>query len=449
MTAGAKAAPRPRRLHYGWVIAGVTFVVLLAAAGVRAAPGVLIVPLEREFGWSRATISLAISVNLLLYGLIGPFAAALLDAQGVRRTLSVALGCVAAGAALTTWMTSPWQLVLLWGVVVGAGTGVTALALAAALVNRWFTARRGLVMGALTASTATGQLVFLPVLASLAEHRGWRLAALVTAGGAALVLPLAALLLRDRPQQLGLKPYGGDSPDESAASLAMAEASEAPAARPLAAAVAGLRLGVRSREFWLLSGSFFICGASTNGLIGTHLIPACVDHGIAEVQAAGLLAMMGVFDLFGTTFSGWMTDRWSSRKLLFWYYSLRGLSLLFLPHALAGHDGSSPRMLAFAMFYGLDWIATVPPTVRLTADIFGRDRVGVMFGWIVAGHQVGAACAALAAGAVRTWFGDYLPAFVASGALCLAAAVLVLRIGRTAPAAAGDTGPASAAGVPA
>jgi sugar phosphate permease len=425
----AMAAARGRRFHYAWVVATVTFLTLLAAAGVRATPGVLIVPLEHEFGWSRTVISAAVSVNLLLYGLIGPFAAALLDTLGVRRTMAVALGLVAAGAALTTVMTAPWQLVLLWGVVVGGGTGMTALALGATVVNRWFQTRRGVVMGLLTASTATGQLVFLPLLAALVEHRGWRWAVVVAAGGAALVLPLAALLMRDRPLDVGLLPYGAD-PADPADTAGAAVRVPAPAS-PVREALAGLRRGARSRDFWLLGGTFFICGASTNGLIGTHLIPACVDHGIPEVQAAGLLAVMGVFDFFGTTFSGWLTDRWSSRGLLCWYYSLRGLSLLFLPRALAGHQGSSMGLLGFAVFYGLDWIATVPPTVRLTADAFGRDNVGIMFGWIVAGHQVGAAGAALAAGAVRTQLGDYLGAFVSAGLLCLAAAVMVLRIGRT------------------
>jgi sugar phosphate permease len=428
--AGAKGM----RFHYAWVVAAVTFLTLLAAAGVRATPGVLIVPLERDFGWSRTVISSAVSVNLLLYGLIGPFAAALLDSLGVRKTMALALGLVAAGAALTTVMRAPWQLVLLWGVVVGGGTGMTALALGATVVNRWFHTRRGVVMGVLTASTATGQLVFLPLLAALVEAHGWRWAVVVVAGAAAAVLPLAALLMRDRPRDVGLLPFGATAADAVAAPPA--------ASNPVREALAGLRRGARSGDFWLLAGSFFICGASTNGLIGTHLIPACVDHGIPEVQAAGLLAVMGIFDFFGTTFSGWLTDRWSSRGLLCWYYSLRGLSLLFLPHALAGHQGRSMGLMAFAVFYGLDWIATVPPTVRLTADAFGRDNVGIMFGWIVAGHQVGAAGAALAAGAIRTGLGDYLGAFVGAGLLCLAAALIVLRIGRTGAGASREDGTA-------
>ena len=414
------AAPRPRPVHYAWIVAGVTFVALLVAAAIRATPGVLIVPLEQAFGWSRDTISSAVAINLVLYGLIGPFAAAVMDRVGVRRTLAAALCLLAVGVGLTVFMTRPWQLMLLWGVVVGTGSGVVALVLGATLVNRWFVARRGLVMGMLTASTATGQLVFLPLLAWLVTHDGWRSAALLMAGTALVLAPLAALLVRDFPADKGLVPYGG---------------TEADAVRPDAtghagrAAVAALRDGLRHRDFWILAGTFFICGLSTNGLIGTHLIPACMDHGIPAVAAAGLLAAMGWFDLVGTTASGWLSDRWDSRKLLAWYYGLRGLSLFFLPTALGGTDSAR---WGFATFYGLDWIATVPPTVRLTADTFGRARVGMMFGWIVAAHQLGAATAALGAGLIHTRLGDYTVAFWAAGALCLVAAALVFGLGRPA-----------------
>ncbi|HEX7243735.1 MAG TPA: MFS transporter [Longimicrobiaceae bacterium] len=414
----ALSPPAPRgRFHYAWVVAGVTFLTLLAAAGVRSAPAVLMVPLEEELGWSRATLSLAVSVNLVLYGLMGPFAAAIMDRLGVRRTMLLSLGVTAAGVAATTLMTRPWQLVLLWGVVVGGGTGMTALVLGATVVSRWFATRRGVVMGVLTASTATGQLVFLPALAALTASSGWRPAVLVVAGVMAAVLPLVALLMRDRPSQLGLAPFGATEVD-------------APPPRPegsaAAAAVDALRRGVRSRDFLLLAGTFFICGASTNGLVGTHLVPAAHDHGIPEVAAAGLLAMMGVFDFVGTTLSGWLSDRWDSRRLLAWYYSLRGLSLLFLPLALAGPETAR---WAFAVFYGLDWIATVPPTVKLTAGAFGAERAGVMFGWVVAAHQLGAAAAAFGAGMVRTVLGDYGTAFWTAGALCFLAAAMALRVG--------------------
>jgi sugar phosphate permease len=378
----------------------------------------LIVPLEAEFGWSRATISFAIGVNIFLYGLIGPFAAAVMDRFGLRRTMLAALVCIAAGVALTPLMTRPWQLILLWGFVVGTGSGATALVLGATVVARWFAVRRGLVIGVLTASTATGQLIFLPVLASLAQAYGWRSVSLSVAGVALALLPVVALLMRDRPEDIGLARYGAASDDRP------------PSARrgnPAATALLALRDGLRSRDFWLLSGSFVICGASTNGLIGTHLIPACLDHGIPQVAGASLLAAMGIFDLVGTTLSGWLSDRWSNRALLAWYYGLRGLSLIYLPFAF---DVSFYGLSLFAVFYGLDWIATVPPTVRLATQAFGPDRGPIMFGWIAAAHQLGAALAAFLAGVLRVELGTYLQAFMLSGALCLVAAAMVLFIGR-------------------
>jgi len=357
-----------RRLHYGWYVFAATFAVLLVAAAIRATPGVVIVPLERDFGWSRATISGAIGVNL-------------------------------------------------WGVLVGVGSGMAATVLGAAVVSRWFHAQRGLVMGALTASTATGQLLFLPLLARITEDEGWRWAIRLVAGAALLMVPLALAVVRESPAAVGLLPYG---------------ATEAvpPAPRrgnPAVLAVATLGRAVRRRDFWLLAGTFFVCGASTNGLIGTHLIPACLDHGIPEVRAAGLLATMGIFDLVGTTASGWLTDRWDSRRLLFTYYALRGLSLIFLPHAL--HEAGGGLGL-FSVFYGLDWIATVPPTVKLATDAFGKEDAPIVYGWVFASHQVGAGLAALGAGVVRTALGDYRLAFVTSGAVCLVAALLALAIGR-------------------
>jgi MFS family permease len=455
------------RLYYGWIVAGVTFLTLLAAAGVRSTPGVLIVPLEREFGWTRATVSAAVSVSLLLYGFSGPFAAALMDRVGVRRTMMLALGFLATGVGLTTVMRASWQLDVLWGVVVGIGTGAMAMTLGAYVATRWFAERRGLVMGLLTASSATGQLIFLPLLASLVVLHGWRAATATVAGVALAMIPIVALLMRNDPAEVGLRPYGaapvppgadgrdaaGDAPSRSTASAerrpgSLHTAAEArPAVRapsPAVAAVQALRSSMRVRDFWLLAGSFFVCGASTNGLIGTHLIPASMDHGIPEVTAAGVLAMIGLFDMIGTVCSGWLTDRWDSRYLLCWYYGLRGLSLLFLPYALGTSFAS---MAAFAVFYGLDWVATVPPTVRLTADIFGKQRVGVVFGWIFASHQVGAALAAFGAGAVRTWFGTYQGAFMAAGLLCLVAAGLVMRISPAAPRVAPPLRPAEAGAV--
>jgi sugar phosphate permease len=423
------------RIHYGWIVFGVTFITLLVAAGVRATPGVLIVPLQREFGWSRATISLAVSINLLLYGFLGPFAAALMDRFGARLVVLGAVSLLAVGVSLTTLMQEPWQLYLLWGVVVGTGAGSVAGVLAAWVSNRWFDRQRGLVMGMLTASSATGQLIFLPGLAHIVVSNGWRTAALVVAAAALAVIPLVGILMRSSPKDVGLRPFGAaeGGPDVPP-----------PPRRTIGATFGALGTGLRSKNFWLLAGSFYVCGASTNGLIGTHLIPACMDVGIPEVTAAGLLAAIGVFDMFGTTISGWLSDRLNSRYLLCWYYGLRGLSLiflpvafgaqlLFLPVALPSFGPSVIGLAVFAIFYGLDWVATVPPTVRLTADLFGRENAALMYGWIFAAHQLGAASVAYGAGAIRTVFGGYQMAFTASGLLCLIAAGLVLRIGYPKP----------------
>ena len=404
-------------LHYAWIVAGTTFLTLLCAAGVRATPSILIVPLEEAFGWSRATISGAVTVNLLLYGLVGPFAAALIDRFGIRRVVTLSLALMCLGVALTTRMTEPWQLVLCWGVLVGLGTGTTATVLGATVVNRWFHARRGLVMGVLTAATATGQLIFLPLLARLVQN-GWRTVPLTVALVLAGLAPVVALLMRNRPADLGLLPLGATDASGVAAR---------PVRSPLSTALDVLRRGSRSRDFWLLFASFFVCGATTNGLVGTHLVPACVDHGIPEVRAAGLLAMMGIFDLVGTTASGWLSDRYDSRWLLFWYYGLRGLSLLYLPTAFEMSEGA---LAVFAIFYGLDWIATVPPTLKLATDVFGREDAAVAFGWIFAGHQIGAGFGALTAGIIRTSTATYTLAFLGAGAICLVASVLVLRIAR-------------------
>jgi sugar phosphate permease len=406
---------RKASFHYAWVIAGVTFLVLLMTAGIRATPSILMVPLESEFGWSRAVISAAVAINIALFGLIGPFAASLMDRQGLRRVILWAVALLGVSVALSTQMRSQWQLTLIWGVLVGTGTGATSMVLAAVIATRWFDQRRGLVLGALSAANATGQLVFLPMLASMVEHRGWRAAALVVAGAAAIVFVLVLFLMRDRPEEIGLRPYGQLDGD--------AVSRTPPALSPLAA----LNRARKSPAFWMLGGTFFICGASTNGLIGTHLIAACHDVGIPMVQSAKLLAVMGLFDIAGTMGSGWLTDRYSSRYLLFAYYTFRGLSLLYLPYALAhGIDG----MGWFAALYGLDWIATVPPTVRLTSEAFGKENTGVVYGWIGACHQLGASAAAFGAGAIRTSLGDYRMAFFIAGGLCLVAGASFVTIGR-------------------
>ena len=426
------AQARASRVHYAWVITLVTFGVMLITAGVRAAPGLFMVPLETEFGWSRALISASIAVNIALFGIVGPFAASVMDRWGLRRVVLGALALMAGAVAWSTRMSTEWQFLLLWGVVVGTATGVTAMVLAAVVATRWFDARRGLVMGMLSAANATGQLIFLTPLAAVVESSGWRSAAVIVAAAAAVLFVLVWLFMRDRPADVGLTPYG--------------RASHEPLATPTTAMppLRALRAASRTRAFWVLAGTFFICGASTNGLIGTHLIAACHDVGIPAVRSAQLLALMGIFDILGTTASGWLTDRYSARHLLFAYYSLRGLSLLFLPATLVG-GGASLGM--FAVFYGLDWVATVPPTVKLTTEAFGRENTGVIYGWIGASHQLGASIAAFGAGAIRTELGDYRVAFSMAGLLCLIAGASFLAVGRVLRSDAVRTRPATAAAV--
>jgi MFS family permease len=415
------AALARRNIHYGWVMVGVTFLTALIAAGTVGAPGVFIVPLQKEFGWSTAEISSALSIRFILFGLMAPFAAALMNRYGLRNVALSAQLIVVSGLVASLAMTKVWQLMLLWGVVIGIGTGMTALVLGATIAARWFVARRGLVVGIMTASVATGQLVFLPLLASLTERFGWRVALSLVCVMLGVSAFLVLLMMRDRPSDVGLRPFG----DEGKEPLPAPPPNTAPI---MAAALGTLRDVSGSPVFWILFFTFFICGASTNGLVQVHLIPMCLDFGIPQVQAAGLLAAMGIFDFFGTIMSGWLSDRYDNRWLLFWYYGLRGLSLVFLPFT----DFSFYGLSLFAMFYGLDWIATVPPTVRLAAQRFGPERANLVFGWIFAGHQLGAGTAALGAGLSRTLLSSYLPAFFVAGALCIVAALIVLAISRQA-----------------
>ena len=408
-----------RNVHYAWVMVGVTFFAALVSAGTVGAPGVFIVPLQQEFGWSTAEISSALSIRFILFGLMAPFAAALLNRYGLRNVTLAAQLIVISGLLASLAMSHVWQLMLLWGVVIGIGTGMTALVLGATIAARWFSARRGLVVGILTASVATGQLVFLPLLASITERLGWRVALAMVCVILAMAAFCVLLLMRDRPSDLGLRPFG----DEGTEPVLAPPPNKAPI---VAAALGTLRDCSKSAVFWALFATFFICGASTNGLVQVHLIPMCLDFGIPQVQAASLLAAMGVFDFFGTIVSGWLSDRYDNRWLLFWYYGLRGLSLLLLPFT----DFSFYGLSLFAMFYGLDWIATVPPTVRLTAQRFGPERANLVFGWIFAGHQLGAGTAAFGAGLSRTVLATYLPAFFAAGALCVVAALIILMIAR-------------------
>ncbi|HEY2594866.1 MAG TPA: MFS transporter [Chloroflexota bacterium] len=409
------------RGRYAWVVAFITFLALLASAGIRATSTIMVLPLEQDFGWDRAAVSLALSVNLLLYGLCGPFAGALMSRFGVRRVMLVGLATLALATGLSVFMTQLWHMIGLWGVLVGLGSGSMALVLGASVATRWFVKRRGLVMGIFAASTATGQLIFLPAQAAIVESLGWQAAVALVSVVAISVAVLVALFMRDDPRDVGEQPYGATGPIAPEPKLA--------SGNPFGLAVEALVQSARVRDFWLLAGSFAICGATTVGLISVHLIPASVEHGFDEVTAAGMLAAMGAFDLVGTTLSGWLTDRIDARKLLVWYYTLRGIALLFLP---AAYGLGVPALAAFVVFYGLDWVATVPPTVRLISDRFGKERVGPVFGWVSAAHQLGASFAALAAGVVHTWLGDYLVAFMTAGALCLLASGLILSLSRSA-----------------
>jgi sugar phosphate permease len=415
----ATETTRTPRLHWAWVVAAVSFIAILGAAGFRSVPGVMMNPLHHEFGWSHGTVGLAMSVNMTLFGLTAPFAAALMDRFGVRRVLAVALLLIASGAALSTTMTASWQLVLFWGVLVGIGTGSISMGFVATVSTRWFEQRRGLVTGVLTAASATGQLIFLPVIAEVTTRHGWRLASLVVAAAALCVVPLVVAFMRDRPQDVGLTAYG-----------ATTSQPEAIPTGSFRAAFDGLRIGARVPAFWLLAGSFAICGATTNGLIGTHFIPAANDHGMPTTIAAGLLATIGILDVAGTVCSGWLTDRVDPKLLLVVYYAGRGISLLLLPSLLAPH--TEPGTWVFVIFYGLDWVATVPPTIVLCRNYFGT-RAPVVFGWVFASHQLGAAVAAAAAGWLRDRNGDYDLAFYLAAGLCAIAAVLCLSV-RKAPA---------------
>ncbi|WP_116089638.1 MFS transporter [Sphingomonas crusticola] len=413
---------RPFGQHYAFVVAGVTFAALLVAAGLRAAPSVLMLPLGMNFGWSRATVSTAAAVGICLYGLVGPFAAALMQTVGIRRTMMGGLTLMAGATFASLWMTQPWQYIVTWGVISGVGSGAVASVMGAAVVNRWFATRQGLIMGALTASTATGALIFLPFMAWLSRHGAWQPIVWFVSIGCAVLIPVVALLLPEHPGDIGTERFGGTD--------GVATPIKPRGAPSVMLAFTALRTASRSPTFWLLFGTFFVCGLTTNGLVGTHLIAYCGDHGIPPVQAAGLLSLMGLFDLIGTTGSGWLTDRYDPRKLLLVYYGLRGLSLMALPFL----DFGAGSLTTFAIFYGLDWIATVPPTVKLATITFGERDAPIIFGWVFVGHQLGAATAAFGAGVIRTQTGSYGPAFLVAGMFGVAAALAVI-LWRKEPAA--------------
>ena len=407
------------KIHPGWIAVAVTFVTLMATAGFRSAPSVLIVPLEKAFGWSRSDISLAIAINVLLFGLVSPFAAALMEKFGIRKVVMSALTTVSFGAFLTIFIQAPWQLIATWGVIVGTGTGSMALVFAATVANRWFVAKRGLVTGLLTAATATGQLIFLPGLAYLADTYSWKSVSITVSSFALLVVPFVYFFLREKPADLGLLPYG--APDSW----------QPPAPSDLSAGVLAidtLRQSAKKKDFWYLFGSFYVCGLSTSGLIGTHFIPAAHDHGMPTTLAASLLALIGIFDVIGTVFSGWLTDRYDPRKLLFFYFGLRGLSLFLLPSILFSSIEAST--LVFVIFYGLDWVATVPPTIMLCRAVLGPQRASVVYGWVFVGHQIGGAVAAFGAAILRVQLGDYAAAFYISGLMCIITSYFVLQIAK-------------------
>lgn len=424
--------PAPKRkIHPAWIVAAVAFLALVGAAGFRAAPGVLMVPLQEEFGWSTTVLSAAVSINLVLFGLTAPFAAALMERFGIRAVTAVALMLIAAGSALTVLVTESWQILLTWGLLIGLGTGSMALVFAATIANTWFAKSRGLVIGILTAGSAAGQLVFLPFIAALAQDPGWRQASLLIAAGALAVVPLVLKFLKNSPADVGVLPYGAEAepgsppaPGTPASGIPAAGAGE-PGSNAAVRALQVLKRASKVRTFWALVAGFAICGATTNGLIGTHFIPSAHDHGMSQTTAAGLLAVVGIFDIVGTIASGWLTDRFNPRILLAVYYQFRGIGLLVLPLLLSATV--QPSMIVFVVIYGLDWVATVPPTAAICRQVFGADG-SVVFGWVFAAHQLGAAAAALGAGAIRDATGQYTYAWFGAAAMCTIAAVVSASI---------------------
>ena len=420
-------AARPSWRHRAWLVAAISFIALVAAASVRSSVGVFLRPISDEFGWAVPTVSFAVTLNLVFYGLTAPFAAALMEKLGVRRVVAFALALLATGMALTTVVSAPWQLYLFWGVFVGFGAGCMALVFGAIVAQRWFVERRGLVTGIFSAAFATGQLIFLPSITRVTEQSGWRMAALTLAVFALAIIPFVLLWLRDSPAEVGLLPYGAPASYQP----------PTPADHGMNAArlaLVRLREASRTRAFWILAGAFFVCGWSTNGLIGTHFIPAAHDHALPATTAASLLAVIGIFDMVGTIGSGWFTDRYDSRYLLCIYYGLRGISLLLLH--LVWASTVQPPMFLFVVLYGLDWVATVPPTVALCRECFGLERAGVVFGWVFAAHMVGAGISAWTAGVIRQATGSYDLAWWSAGILCLIAAVACWFVPRAAPSVA-------------
>ena len=398
----------PKRIHRAWLIAGVTFLTLIAAAAFRSTTSVMFVPLEQEFGWTRTQTSLALTVNLIFYGLTAPFAAVLMERFTIRKTALFSLVLIALGTGLTLTMNQAWQLSLYWGVFVGTGTGALALVFASIVANRWFETRRGLVTGIFSAAYATGALIFLPLITHLVMASGWRIGSVIVTVIVLSVIPLYLFVFKERPSDVGVLPYGATEAKQ-----------EEQAPKTVKATLTTLREAFGSKAFWVLAGTFFVCGWTTNGLIGAHFIPAAHDHGMPENTAAGLLAVVGIFDFIGTIASGWLTDKVNPRILLAFYYGLRGLALFTVPYVLG--PTAQPPLWFFIVFYGLDWIATVPPTIALTREYFGAAKSGVVYGWVFASHMIGAAIAAAYAGIIRDVQGDYFIAWITAAVLCLVA----------------------------
>jgi len=413
-----KRPPLSLPFYYGWFVVALCFATTLVSAGVRSSPSVLIHPLEAEFGWSRALIASAISMNLLLFGVAAPVSGFLLDRYGPRKVMLGSLLLLITGVSGTVAMTQFWQFFLVWGILVGIGAGGVGSVLTATVGNRWFIARRGLALGVLGSASSTGQLIFLPFFMAMIAYSGWRIGSTTLIILAVFLLPLIFLFMRDDPADVGLEPYGAGQP-------AAASSAGAASLRGMSAKNATIkpREVLSNPTFWLLCGSFFVCGGTANGLIGTHLIPHEIEIGIPQVTAASLVGIMGALNIVGTTFSGWMIDRVQPHRWLALVYALRGMSLLILPFV---RDFSG--LVIFAVIYGLDWFATVPPSMAITADTFGRQNVGKVYGWIFMSHQIGAAIMASAAGAVRDYVGDYNFAFLSGGAIAMIAAGLALQI---------------------
>jgi MFS family permease len=406
------------RIHYSWIILIITFFSIIVAGIVRSSSGVFIVPFENEFGWDRSVISLAFAISLFLYGISGPFMAALIEAFGLKKMMVAAMVTLLTGIVLTFFMQQSWHLILIWGIIIGLGSGLFLTVLSPYVANRWFEKRRGLAVGILTASTATGQLILLPVLAIVIENYSWRWAIGLILLLSIIMLVIILLFMKNSPREVGIFPYGLEEEPK--------ETTVVQKKNPIVIAFQSLFEAVKVKEFWLLAGSFFICGLSTSGLIGTHFVSYCISYGIPVVTAASLLSFMGIFDLIGTTISGWLSDRLDNRWLLFWYYGLRGASLVLLTYALK--EGSIILLVIFSVFYGLDWIATVPPTISISRQVFGIEKSGIIYGWIFASHQAGAAVAAYGGGLIYKIFNSYTWAFFLAGIFCLLASLFVIII---------------------